>query len=126
MRKNKGKYADLTGPWEGSWTSSVNGHNGKLRGIITKQKDGQFEFHYWAQWQRVLSGSFKENYKVVAKQDGSFTFEGEKDLGKLGGKFTHKGTATATTFKATYASDMGDHGVFELKRPTVKQTKAEK
>jgi len=110
---------DLTGAWEGTWTSKMNGHNGKLRCIVTKQKDGQYEFHYWAQWQRVLSGSFTANYKVVEKGE-KYTVTGEKDLGKLGGKFTHKGTATSDTFTATYKSDVGDHGVFELKRPKVK------
>jgi len=124
--KINGKHADLTGPWEGTWTSDTNGHNGKLRAIITKQPDGQFEFHYWAQWQKVLSGSFKENYPVEAKKDGSFTFQGEKDLGKLGGKFSHQGSATATNFKATYDSEMGDKGVFELQRPTVVEKAPEK
>ncbi len=115
--KRKGKYADLTGPWEGTWKSDVNGHNGKLRCLITRQDDGTYEFHYWAQWQKVLSGSFRENYEVVDKKDGSFTFSGEKDLGKMGGKFTHKGTAKATSLDATYRSELGDHGVFELTRP---------
>jgi hypothetical protein len=116
------KRSDLTGPWEGTWKSDVNGHNGKLRCIITKQDDGAYEFHYWAQWQKVLSGSFKQNYEVVEnkRKRGTFTFEGERDLGKLGGTFTHKGTATAKTLKATYASEMGDHGVFELARPQAK------
>ena len=122
-KKNQGKFTDLTGPWEGTWTSKFNDHTGKLRCIITKQKDGQYEFHYWAQWQKVLSGSFKANYKVTDKKNGSFTFSGAKDLGKLGGKFTHEGSTTATTFKATYQSDMGDHGVFEMKRPGTKPKK---
>ena len=119
MAKPAQKRGDLTGPWEGTWRSDVNGHNGKLRCIITKQADGAHEFHYWAQWQKVLSGSFRQNYEVTENKGkrGTFHFEGERDLGKLGGTFTHKGTATAKTLKATYASEMGDHGVFELSRP---------
>ena len=117
--KRKDKFADLTGPWEGTWKSDVNGHEGKLRCLITKQEDGQYEFHYWAQWQKVLSGSFRENYEVVDQKDGSFTFSGEKDLGKMGGKFSHKGTATAMDLKANYDSELGDRGVFELARPAV-------
>ncbi|MGI9244463.1 MAG: hypothetical protein ACR2RV_26925 [Verrucomicrobiales bacterium] len=115
--KRGGKYTDLTGPWEGTWKSDVNGHNGKLRALITKQDDGEYEFHYWAQWQRVLSGSFRENYKVIDKKDGSYTFSGEKDLGKMGGKFSHKGEATATELEASYRSEFGDHGLFKLERP---------
>lgn len=115
--KRKGNYADLTGPWEGTWKSDVNGHNGKLRCLITKLENGQYEFHYWAQWQKVLSGSFRENYEVVDKKDGSFTFSGEKDLGKMGGKFSHQGVATATSFEASYRSELGDNGIFKLERP---------
>ena len=122
LAKPAQKHSDLTGAWEGTWKSDVNGHNGKLRCIITKQPDGQYEFHYWAQWQKVLSGSFKQNYPVVEdkKKPGTYTFTGKRDLGKMGGKFTHSGTATATSFKATYDSDMGDKGVFELSRPQSK------
>jgi hypothetical protein len=122
LKKPRPVYTDLTGPWEGTWKSDVNGHNGKLRCIITKQKDGAYEFHYWAQWQKVLSGSFKQNYAVEVDKakPGTFRFEGARDLGKMGGKFTHKGVATATTLKATYDSEMGDKGVFELTRPKSK------
>ena len=121
MAKPPQKHTDLTGAWEGTWTSSFNGHTGKLRCIVTKQQNGEYEFHYWAQWQKVLSGSFRQNYKVDEKTKGTFTFEGEKDLGKLGGKFTHKGKATAKTFEATYDSDSGDNGVFKLTRPQKKE-----
>ena len=69
MQKPAQKRVDLTGPWEGTWKSDFNGHNGKLRCIITKQPDGQYEFHYWAQWQKVLSGSFNVclNSHAIAK-----------------------------------------------------------
>ncbi|MFT5109842.1 MAG: hypothetical protein ACI9UA_005494 [Pseudoalteromonas tetraodonis] len=121
VAKPKQKRTDLTGPWEGTWKSDVNGHNGKLRCVITKQPDGQYEFHYWAQWQKVLSGSFKQNYTVVEnKNKGSFSFSGERDLGKMGGKFNHEGNTTATKFKATYESESGDKGSFELVRPAAK------
>ena len=119
LTKNN-KPTDLTGAWEGTWKSDVNGHTGKLRCIITKQPDGQYEFHYWAQWQKVLSGSFRQNYEVK-KKGNTFTFSGEKDLGKFGGKFDHQGTATATTFKATYVAEKGDKGTFELSRPAVEK-----
>ena len=57
---------------------------------------------------------------ISVLEDGSYTFSGEKDLGKMGGKFTHKGEATATELEASYRSELGDHGLFKLERPKLK------
>lgn len=106
----------IEGAWIGSWKSGANGHEGKLRCVITKIDADSYEFYYWATWARVMSGGFKIECDV-AKKDGKWTFSGEKDLGALGGRFGHSGTATPTKIDATFRSIGGpDRGTFELKR----------
>ena len=106
----------IEGAWTGSWLSSFNGHKGKLRGVVSETAPGTYEFYYWATWARVISAGFKIECEVEEK-DGKWTFSGDKDLGKLGGAFSHEGTASKAKLKATYRSDRGDHGTFELSRP---------
>ncbi len=107
---------DIEGPWTGSWRSGMNDHSGKLRCIVREVGPGRYEFHYWATWGRVLSGGFRIECEAE-EEDGEWSFAGDKDLGLLGGKFTHRGTATAEGFEATFRSERGDHGSFELERP---------
>jgi hypothetical protein len=53
---------------------------------------------------------------VTAKED-AFHFEGAAELGWLaGGRYTYKGSATATNFFAGYSCKY-DYGVFEMTRP---------
>ena len=109
-------HNNLEGSWIGSWESAPSGHSGKLKCIIKESDKGQYEFHYWATWAKVISGGFRITCKVK-KLDKAWTFEGDKDLGSLGGNFTHSGSATPNKLKATYKSDRGDHGSFTLSRP---------
>ncbi|MBA73474.1 MAG: hypothetical protein VX646_07385 [Verrucomicrobiota bacterium] len=109
-------HNNLEGSWIGSWESAPSGHGGKLKCIIKESDKGQYEFHYWATWAKVISGGFRITCKVK-KLDKAWTFEGDKDLGSLGGNFTHSGSATPNKLKATYKSDRGDHGSFTLSRP---------
>jgi hypothetical protein len=109
-------HADLEGAWVGSWTSGHNGHSGKLRCIATEKAPGQYEFYYHATWAKVLSGGFRIECEVEEK-DGKWTFSGDRDLGALGGEFSHKGEATPDKLDATFRSQRGDHGSFKLVRP---------
>jgi hypothetical protein len=109
-------HKNLEGSWVGSWKSEPSGHGGKLKCIIKETDKGQYEFYYWATWAKVISGGFRITCKVK-KIDTEWTFEGDKNLGSLGGKFTHTGTAFPNKLKATYKSDRGDHGSFTLSRP---------
>ena len=109
-------FEGIEGPWDGTWKSDFNGHNGRLRCVVTKTEDDTYEFHYWATWAGVLNGSFRADHEVTP--DGEkFALEGEKDLGALGGKFTFTGSMTGDHYKAEYRSSGDDFGVFELKRP---------
>ena len=109
-------HQNLEGPWIGSWQSEPSGHSGKLKCIIKQTNKGQYEFYYWATWAKVISGGFRITCDVK-KIEKEWAFDGDKDLGSLGGKFIHSGTATPNKLKATYKSDRGDHGSFNLSRP---------
>lgn len=106
----------MEGPWQGTWQSKANGHKGDLRCIVTKPADpaDPWKFHYWFTWSG-LKATYTPSYPVEEK-NGTFTFEGESDLGKLGGLFKHEGQVTGGKFKADYSSKT-DHGTFEMTRP---------
>lgn len=109
-------HSNITGAWTGSWKSTPTGHTGKLKCIIQEKKDGQYEFYYWATWARVISGGFRITCSVNKKNE-NWTFNGEKDLGSLGGNFNHQGKGNINKIEALYQSDRGDHGTFTLTRP---------
>ena len=109
--------SDLQGPWEGEWISEASGHKGKLRCLVTPSTSpvGNYHFHYWAKW-GLLSGDFETVYPVIKGTD-CWLFEGDTDLGSLGGVYRHQGHATTSQFHAAYTSNKGDRGTFTMKRP---------
>src|SRR3982751_68316 len=92
----------ITGRWEGSWLSAVNGHHGRLRSIV-RQEDAR---HYQARYHAIYWKIFRFSYTVpltVEPQGNEFKFKGEADLGSLaGGVYEYEGTASATNFYSTY------------------------
>ena len=113
-------YTGVEGPWEGTWKSDMNGHNGKLRAVVTKKSPTEYEFVYWATWGDVFSGSFPAVHTLKAKGKG-YELSGTEDLGALGGVYTFAGGIDEKNYKATYKSSKGDHGVFEMARPVVEK-----
>ena len=115
---NAAPYEGIEGPWEGTWKSSFNGHGGKLRCIVTKKEDNQYEYHYWATWAGFLSGSFRTIHQAIPSQTPeTFDLSGEKDLGSLGGIYRFTGTTTRSALNAVYTSAGSDTGAFNLTRP---------
>src|SRR5262245_54077305 len=47
--------SDLSGPWEGHWISDVNGHNGKLRCLITPGVTNDFDANFHATYMKVMT-----------------------------------------------------------------------
>ena len=119
----EGAKDPVAGPWTGTWKSHVNGHHGDLRCLVSKSEknaddiEGEpYDFRYHATWGSWFRGGFSATFGV--KEDGrrGYRADGKKDLGPFG-SFQHEGWIKDDNFEATYASDMGDHGVFEMKRP---------
>lgn len=112
-----GKTIAPEGPWTGNWTTTTNGHEGKLRAIVSESKStpGDYDFHYHATWKKILSGGYRVSFP--AKRSGSrYLVDGEKDLG-LFGIFGHRATITRNSFDATYSNDREELGEFHMTRP---------
>ncbi|MBL9154992.1 MAG: hypothetical protein JNK37_21100 [Verrucomicrobiales bacterium] len=116
------KADPISGPWQGTWLSHVNAHTGDLRCLVepkpgtTAGQPGDYTFRYHATWGKIFQGGFDADFPVVKQGRRAYGVKGTKSLG-LFGDFDHDGQIVGDTFEATYASEMGDHGVFEMKRP---------
>jgi hypothetical protein len=105
----------IEGPWEGYWKSTVSGHTGRLRCLVSSEHAGQRDFYYHATWGHGLfRGSFKAAH-AVSDKTGQTRFTASRDIDRHG-FFQAEGYLTPTQFSATYQA-AGDRGVFELKRP---------
>lgn len=107
---------DLAGAWDGHWRSDKNGHNGRLRCIMTAQQGNLYTARFRARYLKILAYEYSVPL-TVHREGTNFTFEGSANLGKLaGGLYTYKGTATLSEFHSTYSCKW-DHGKFQLARP---------
>lgn len=106
----------VEGRWEGKWVSEVNGHNGKLRCLISREGDARCAARFHATYKTI----FRFSYEVmldIQPHYGGWEFNGEENLGKLaGGVYFYEGRASSTNFFSTYRSKY-DHGIFEMRRP---------
>lgn len=110
---------DLTGAWEGRWTSAPSGHAGRLRCLMVRKSDTEYDAHFHANYKKVLSFSYTVPLEVHRVGE-SWKFNGEADLGKLaGGVYTYEGAASSSQFFSTYHCAR-DHGKFEMTRPQAK------
>jgi len=107
---------DLTGRWQGTWVSEVNGHTDKLRCLVSRQSETNYTARFHAKYQKIFSFGYTVNL-AVKNSDGNFQFQGEANLGKLaGGVYHYAGHASATNFFSTYHCKY-DHGTFRMNRP---------
>lgn len=114
---------DITGPWEGRWQSRKGHGGGKLKAVIERAPSAATaeEASYIAHFRATWWGIFKSSYSVPLTHDraaGGNVFAGEQDLGWLaGGTYTYGAEITPTSFDASYQSEGGDSGIFQLTRP---------
>ena len=110
---------DISGPWEGRWVSSKNGHNGRLRCVMTQTGTNSYNAHFHATFWKVFRAAYEVPF-AVTNINGQFVFSGTSNLGKLaGGVYSYEGTARPAEFRASYDSNY-DHGRFEMSRPLPK------
>ncbi len=113
---------DITGAWQGTWRSEVNGHSGELRCMVSRQfaatctfEEDSYRFHYHANFMKLFSATYAVKHQVRRTKSG-FTFSGDQAIPGVGGGLYHyEGKVTPEDFRATYRCK-SDHGVFELKR----------
>ena len=108
----------LTGRWEGRWYSDANGHNDKLRAIITAVDTNHYDVKFHAIYKKVITIHFGYTVRMETKPStNGVAFRGSEDLGFLaGGLYTYEGRADGTNFFSSYKSKY-DWGTFEMKRP---------
>lgn len=109
---------NITGPWEGRWVSTVNGHTDRLRAIISKANDNRYDVKFRATYKKGITFHYGYTVRMEAvPANGAVAFRGTEDLGMLaGGIYTYAGHATATNLFSTYDSKY-DRGRFEMHRP---------
>jgi hypothetical protein len=113
---------DISGRWEGRWTSEATGHSDKLRCLMTKVSDERYEARFHARFWKILSFGYTVLLEIE-QADSVFHFKGEADLGRLaGGVYQYEGHASPEHFFSTYRSSR-DHGDFEMSRPGEQPTK---
>jgi len=109
--------SDISGPWEGTWLSDVNGHHGRLRCLVTRLDGRHYRARYKATYRRILRFGYTVDMEIERTSGDRFQFRGKADLGWWGGGVYHyDGYATPTNFFSTYTSKF-DHGKFQMKRP---------
>ena len=112
----------ITGRWEGRWHSDANGHNDRIRAIVTPVDTNHFNVKFHAayqNWQTIwITVHFGYTVRMeAAPSTNGVSFRGSEDLGWLsGGVYTYEGRADGTNFFSTYKSKY-DWGTFEMKRP---------
>ncbi|MFN7140238.1 MAG: hypothetical protein ACK4UN_12960 [Limisphaerales bacterium] len=115
-RSSDSNTTEVSGRWEGTWLSDVNGHNGKLRCIMKPLPDGSYEARFHAKYARIFSFGYTAHLTGTHEND-TFRFLGEADLGRLaGGVYSYNGEANHTNFFSTYNSRY-DNGTFRMTRP---------
>jgi hypothetical protein len=106
----------IEGPWEGTWKSHSSAHSDRLRCLLTRVSENQYEARFHAKYKRVLSFGYTASF-VGVKTNDVFSFSGEADLGKLaGGVYRYEGKISPTNFFSTYDSKY-DRGTFRLTQP---------
>ena len=105
----------IEGPWQGEWRSEANGHHGHLLCLLTLDHDSLYEARFRATFLHILHFSYTANFEMQSHAIG-WEFNGEANLGKLGGSYYYEGRATPTNIISTYRSKY-DHGTYELGRP---------
>lgn len=106
----------IEGAWEGEWISDTNGHHGRLRCLVTENKDGTYTTWYHAKYKKILGFAYSVNVDATPAPQG-YSFKGEADLGKLaGGQYHYEGEISDGNFNATYKSKFDD-GTFKMNRP---------
>lgn len=109
---------DFTGPWEGTWLSTVNGHTDKLYCVVTKQSPTQYEAFFKGKYLKIFSYSHRVPLEVTSTNE-VYTFNGSADLGIFGGVYEYNGRATPEEFRSSFTSKK-NKGLFEMTRPTQK------
>ena len=104
---------DISGAWIGTWRNSNNPHTDRLKAVITRVSDSEYQARFKAWWFGIFSGTFRATLSG-RWEGGEFLFSGTQKV--MGWEFTQQGRATATNFTSEYSSS-DYRGTFSMERP---------
>src|SRR5688572_24991428 len=55
----------LAGPWEGRWVSEKNGHNGRLRCVMTQTGTNSYHTHFHAIFWKIFRAAYQVPFEVT-------------------------------------------------------------
>lgn len=105
----------MAGRWEGKWQSSVNGHSGRLRCLISGVDDGLYDARYQARYWGFLTFHYTVPLRT-SQSEPPFHFNGQANLGWwAGGVYHYEGVVDTNSFISSYSSK-ADKGEFRMSR----------
>ncbi len=105
---------DLTGRWDGTWSSQVTPHHGPLHGKFRRVDAGHYRVVFTGRFFRVVPFRYAVNLNIVCEGPGVVQLAGSSKL--LGfGEFRYQATVQGDSFVANYQAKR-DHGQFVLTR----------
>ncbi len=108
--------ADITGAWQGTWSSEATGHGDALRCIITHVEQNTYSARFHARFMKIISGRYTTIMQVT-HADGVWHFTGESNLGWFGGGvYRQEGEIRDGIYEARYESKY-DRGLLRMSRP---------
>ncbi len=109
------RILDLSGCWNGSWSSCVNGHNGPMRASFTRLCNGNYEVTFAGRFCKLIPFRYKTTLNVTGYSDGVVYLSGSQNLGPIFGTFTYNAWANDRQFVSGYSASK-DQGQFVLSR----------
>ena len=106
---------DLTGCWEGSWSSQCTRHQGPLYATFERCDATRYRVHFRGRFFKIFPFRYTVVLQVVEETSDHVTLSGSQNLGRLFGTFTYSATATDCEFTSRYASS-DDQGIFRLRK----------
>ena len=89
------------GAWEGRWKSDANGHNGRLRCLVSQGASNTIHARFRATYARILTFEYSVPLTLTLEDQRS-RIEGAANLGYLaGGRYSYDGFVTSSNFFST-------------------------
>jgi hypothetical protein len=108
---------DMSGRWEGEWSSATTGHRGPLRCVIETASPERWTGWFRGGYARVFRACYGTILHAAEIGPGRYTFSGQANLGwAAGGTYEYDGQGDREELVFRYRSRL-DQGEFRLRRP---------
>jgi hypothetical protein len=107
--------AELSGRWQGYWSSDSTGHRGPLRCTLTRLDETSYQADFSGRFFKLIPFRYSIVLTVISDDGHTVQLSGSHYLGRRLGTFTYFAQATCDEFVASYES-CKDCGQFVLSR----------